>query len=250
MGDRLSHSLFRTAADTCFTAAARVPRRTSPTSFVLGEIPLQRTTSLESVEDMSVREEFGEDEMFNPVVKSLLEIDQILEKSDYSASLTRSPRKAPGVVGGGDGEWTPSSSSDRVGVSGGSDSADAVAAAAATMATSMPGSGPEMNPFNGLKELLWPVHATFCSCGDSLNPGKISGPNLFTLLCKLGVLSDSTMLSDVGLLLHQVSVRSPTVTSGLLAGGAAGLGRECSSEVFRLFHRREQGDFESLRAHK
>ena len=36
----------------------------------------------------------------------------------------------------------------------------------------------------GTKEALWPVFATYCSCGDSIEPGKMSGPNLFTLLSK------------------------------------------------------------------
>ena len=57
----------------------------------------------------------------------------------------------------------------------------------------------------GSKEELWPVYATFCSCGDSTNPGKISGPNLFTLLSKLGLLNNRIALSDVGMLLHQIS---------------------------------------------
>jgi hypothetical protein len=57
----------------------------------------------------------------------------------------------------------------------------------------------------GSKEELWPVYATFCSCGDSTNPGKISGPNLFTLLSKLGILNNRIALSDVGMLLHQIS---------------------------------------------
>lgn len=60
----------------------------------------------------------------------------------------------------------------------------------------------------GTKEALWPVYATYCSCGDSLDPGKLSGPNLFTLLSKLGVLTDHTLLSDVGILLHQTALHS------------------------------------------
>ena len=58
---------------------------------------------------------------------------------------------------------------------------------------------------DGTKEELWPVYATYCSCGDSIDPGKLSGPNLFTLLSKLGILNDRTVLSDVGMLLHQIS---------------------------------------------
>ena len=57
----------------------------------------------------------------------------------------------------------------------------------------------------GSKEELWPVYATFCSCGDSTNPGKLSGPNLFTLLSKLGILNNRIALSDIGMLLHQIS---------------------------------------------
>ena len=60
----------------------------------------------------------------------------------------------------------------------------------------------------GTKEALWPVYATYCSCGDSTDPGKLSGPNLFTLLSKLGVLSDKTVLSDCGILLHQISAHT------------------------------------------
>jgi len=55
------------------------------------------------------------------------------------------------------------------------------------------------------KEELWPVFATFCSCGDSTDPGMLSGPNLFTLLAKLDLLVENIRLSDIGLLIHQVS---------------------------------------------
>ena len=58
---------------------------------------------------------------------------------------------------------------------------------------------------DGTKEVLWPVFATYCSCGDSMEPGKLSGPNLFALLSKLNVLTEETALSDIGVLLHQVS---------------------------------------------
>lgn len=58
---------------------------------------------------------------------------------------------------------------------------------------------------DGTKEVLWPVFATYCSCGDSMEPGKLSGPNLFALLSKLNVLTNETALSDIGVLLHQVS---------------------------------------------
>jgi hypothetical protein len=68
-------------------------------------------------------------------------------------------------------------------------------------------------PFNalleGTKEALWPVFATYCSCGDSVDPGKLSGPNLFTLLSKLGILNDHTVLSDIGILIHQVCSQKP-----------------------------------------
>ena len=60
----------------------------------------------------------------------------------------------------------------------------------------------------GTKEALWPVYATYCSCGDSVAPGKLSGPNLFTLLSKLNVLTDRTLLSDIGILLHQISAHT------------------------------------------
>ena len=60
----------------------------------------------------------------------------------------------------------------------------------------------------GTKEALWPVYATYCSCGDSVAPGQLSGPNLFTLLSKLNVLTDRTLLSDIGILLHQISAHT------------------------------------------
>jgi hypothetical protein len=72
----------------------------------------------------------------------------------------------------------------------------------------------------GTKEALWPVYATYCSCGDSLDPGKLSGPNLFTLLSKLGVLTDRTLLSDVGILLHQTATHALSDTP---VGGVAAL---------------------------
>ena len=59
-----------------------------------------------------------------------------------------------------------------------------------------------------IQELLWPPYLTFCSWGDSPNLGRLSGSNLFSLLSKLGILTDRTVLSEVGLLLHQVSVRN------------------------------------------
>jgi hypothetical protein len=70
----------------------------------------------------------------------------------------------------------------------------------------------------GTKEALWPVFATYCSCGDSLEPGKLSGPNLLTLLSKLNVLTDQTSLSDIGILLHQVSTHS--TSKGPVGGGS------------------------------
>jgi hypothetical protein len=63
-------------------------------------------------------------------------------------------------------------------------------------------------PIYSTKESLWPVFVTYCSCGDSLNPGKISGPNLFTLLSKLNILSDRIALSDVGILLDTIEILS------------------------------------------
>ena len=61
-----------------------------------------------------------------------------------------------------------------------------------------------------IQELLWPPYLTFCSWGDSPNLGRLSGANLFSLLSKLGILTDQTVLSEIGLLLHQVSVRNIT----------------------------------------
>lgn len=62
---------------------------------------------------------------------------------------------------------------------------------------------------NETREILWPLFATYCSCGDSLEPGKLSGPNLFALLSKLrGALHNSVKLSEVGLFLHGIHQRS------------------------------------------
>lgn len=80
-------------------------------------------------------------------------------------------------------------------------------------------SGPDAL-LDGTKEALWPVYATYCSCGDSLDPGKLSGPNLFTLLSKLNVLSDRTLLSDIGILLHQISAHTHSQSSIAIASGS------------------------------
>jgi hypothetical protein len=74
----------------------------------------------------------------------------------------------------------------------------------------------------GTKEALWPVYATYCSCGDSIAPGKLSGPNLFTLLSKLDLITDKTLLSDIGILLHQISAHTNSQkNSAALAAASA-----------------------------
>ena len=73
----------------------------------------------------------------------------------------------------------------------------------------------------GTKEALWPVFATYCSCGDSSEPGKLSGPNLFALLSKLDLLTDETMISDLGVLLHQISAHSLSQTPSILGSSAS-----------------------------
>lgn len=90
----------------------------------------------------------------------------------------------------------------------------------------------------GTKEALWPVYATYCSCGDSTDPGKLSGPNLFTLLSKLDVLTDRTLLSDVGVLLHQISAHSFTSTAmtvSMLKSSESGSERDSPSLSFEEF---------------
>jgi hypothetical protein len=92
----------------------------------------------------------------------------------------------------------------------------------------------------GTKEALWPVYATYCSCGDSLDPGKLSGPNLFTLLSKLAVLTDRTSLSDVGILLHQTAAHTLTGPSAnavamLYESGAYFEAHSLSFEEFIVF---------------
>mmetsp|Transcript_14657 Transcript_14657/g.27454 ORF Transcript_14657/g.27454 Transcript_14657/m.27454 type:complete len:793 (+) Transcript_14657:483-2861(+) len=73
----------------------------------------------------------------------------------------------------------------------------------------------------GTKEALWPVFATYCSCGDSSEPGKLSGPNLFALLSKLDLLTDETMISDLGVLLHQISAHSLSQTPSSMLGSSS-----------------------------
>ena len=80
------------------------------------------------------------------------------------------------------------------------------------------------------KEELWPVFATFCSCGDSTDPGMLSGPNLFTLLAKLDLLEKNTRLSDIGLLIHQVSNHHHTSQNVLISPKGIGNGfGECDA---------------------
>lgn len=69
------------------------------------------------------------------------------------------------------------------------------------------------NYMENSKETLWSAYATYCSCGDSSEPGKLSGPNLFALLSKLGVLTNETRLSDIGILLHQITSHVNATTS-------------------------------------
>lgn len=71
---------------------------------------------------------------------------------------------------------------------------------------------------DGTKEALWPVYATYCSCGDSTIAGKLSGPNLFTLISKLGMLTHQTVMSDLGILLHQISTHSQSNSILSIAG--------------------------------
>lgn len=61
-----------------------------------------------------------------------------------------------------------------------------------------------------IKESLWPVFATYCSCGDSSDPGRLSSPNLFTLLSKLNLLDDGTLLSDIGRIFYRIGTKSFT----------------------------------------
>eukprot|EP00981_Chlorochromonas_danica_P011099 scaffold3747_cov258-Ochromonas_danica.AAC.7 len=62
--------------------------------------------------------------------------------------------------------------------------------------------------FRDAKEQLWPIFATYCSCGDSIDPGKLSAPNLFTLLSKLNVFTHRILFTEVALLFHHISTRS------------------------------------------
>mmetsp|Transcript_30768 Transcript_30768/g.33635 ORF Transcript_30768/g.33635 Transcript_30768/m.33635 type:complete len:746 (-) Transcript_30768:932-3169(-) len=66
------------------------------------------------------------------------------------------------------------------------------------------------------KEALWPVFATYCSCGDHVSsPGKLSGANLFTLLSKLGILQEPILLTDVAIILYQIASRNHQLNTSL-----------------------------------
>ena len=88
---------------------------------------------------------------------------------------------------------------------------------------------------DGTKEELWPVYATYCSCGDSTDPGKLSGPNLFTLLSKLDIFDDHTALSDVGILLHQISAHLHSQSPVSLASVSSSESMESPSLSFEQF---------------
>ena len=88
---------------------------------------------------------------------------------------------------------------------------------------------------DGTKEELWPVYATYCSCGDSTDPGKLSGPNLFTLLSKLSILGSHTALSDVGVLLHQISAHLHAQSSLSLASISSSESLESPTLSFEQF---------------
>ena len=88
---------------------------------------------------------------------------------------------------------------------------------------------------DGTKEELWPVYATYCSCGDSTDPGKLSGPNLFTLLSKLSILGNHTALSDVGVLLHQISAHLHAQSSLSLASISSSESIESPTLSFEQF---------------
>lgn len=90
---------------------------------------------------------------------------------------------------------------------------------------------------DGTKEALWPVYGTYCSCGDSIDPGKLSGPNLFALLSKLGVLTDTTIMSDIGILLHQISAHthSSSVSIAATSSSEAFESPSLSFEEFLVF---------------
>lgn len=89
----------------------------------------------------------------------------------------------------------------------------------------------------GTKEALWPMYGTYCSCGDSNDPGKLSGPNLFALLSKLGVLTNNTVISDIGILLHQISAhtQSSSVSVAITAAADAFESPSLSFEEFLVF---------------
>ena len=98
-------------------------------------------------------------------------------------------------------------------------------------------SSPTRTLLDGTKEALWPVYGTYCSCGDSLDPGKLSGPNLFALLSKLGVLTDTTVMSDIGILLHQISAHthSSSVSIAATSSSEAFESPSLSFEEFLVF---------------
>ena len=59
----------------------------------------------------------------------------------------------------------------------------------------------------GTKVELWPLFACYCNGTDSSTPSTLTGPRLYTLMSRCNLLTIGTSLSDIGLLLHQVSAQ-------------------------------------------
>ena len=85
---------------------------------------------------------------------------------------------------------------------------------------------------------LWPLFASYRDGPRSSSPGMLTGPRLFALLSRLNLLTTRTSLSDIGLLLHQVSAHlhaKTRVSHGSLLPAEASISTALSYEQFIVF---------------
>lgn len=90
----------------------------------------------------------------------------------------------------------------------------------------------------GTKVELWPLFASYCDGPDSSTPGMLTGPRLFALLSRCNLLVMGISLSDIGMLLHQVSAhlhsKAPIPHSSLLPAEAS-ISTVLCFELFLVF---------------
>ena len=85
---------------------------------------------------------------------------------------------------------------------------------------------------------LWPLFASYRDGPSSCTPGMLTGPRLFALLSRLNLLTTTTSLSDIGLLLHQISAHlhaKARVPHGSLLLAETSISTALSYEQFIVF---------------